>query len=235
MDAATFFAEFARLMHDNPPRLQDRPIVERMRRVGLLRDDDQGWDDVQADRRAAFARGAERGLTQVMAAAEEAPGAPVGRWHIRFQLGDFGTNYLARAGAACAGLEPGPAADELPALLQCDADGRNLWGRHRYLLRFPPGGLPPVHALWTLTTYDDRQPLVDNPVDRYSIGDWNGLTLDRDGSLPITIQHKRPAGDDSGNWLPAPPGRFNLLLRLVWPMSEALNGEWTPPPVRRIG
>ena len=50
-----------------------------------------------------------------------------------------------------------------------------------------------MHGFWTLTTYDDRAGLVDNPVDRYSIGDWNGLALDRDGSLPIRIQHSRPA------------------------------------------
>jgi hypothetical protein len=233
MDAATFFGELARLMHDNPPRLQDRRVIERMHRVGLLRDLHDGWDALDAETRSAVACGMERGLARVVAAAEAPPGEPVGDWRIRVWLGDFGTDYLARAGAACAGLEPGPAADELPALLETDADGRRLWGRNRYLLRFPPGGLPPVHGLWTLTTYDDRQPLVDNPTDRYSIGDWNGLTLARDGSLAITIQHKPPAGDDAGNWLPAPPGRFNVLLRLVWPMEEALDGRWAPPAVVR--
>jgi hypothetical protein len=234
MDAATFFGELARLMHDNPPRLQDRRVIERMQRVGLVRDLGDGWDALDADTRSAVERGVECGLGRVMAAAEAAPGEPVGDWRIRFRLGDFGTDYLARAGAACAGLEPGPAADELPALLQTDSRGRRLWGRHRYVLRFPPGGLPPVHALWTLTTYDDRLLLVDNPTDRYSIGDWNGLTLDRDGSLPIAIQHKRPSGEDADNWLPAPPGRFNILLRLIWPMDEVLHGGWTPPDVVRV-
>ena len=76
-----------------------------------------------------------------------------------------------------------------------------------------------MHGFWTLTTYDDRQSLVDNPTDRYSIGDWNGLTLDPDGSLPVAIQHRRPPRAISlRNWLPAPPGRFNLLLRLIWPL-----------------
>ena len=53
-----------------------------------------------------------------MAAAESPPGDAVGDWHIRFRLGQYGTDYLGRAAAACAGLEAGPAEDELPALTQ---------------------------------------------------------------------------------------------------------------------
>jgi hypothetical protein len=234
MDAETFFRELERLMHDNPPRLQDRLIIERMRRVGLLGGGEDGWEALDPRLRDAVARGVERGLARVMAAAEALPGEPAGDWRMRFRLGEFGVNYLERAAAACAGLEAGPAADELPALLQVDADGRVLYGRHRYVLRFPPGGLPPVHGFWTLTTYDDRQSLVDNPTDRYSIGDWNGLTFERDGSVRITIQHRRPPGADAANWLPAPPGRFNVLLRLIWPMPEVLEREWAPPAVHRI-
>ena len=235
MEAETFFAELARLMRDNPPRLEDRLMLERIDRVGLLDDGAESWQALDAGTRAAISRGMERGLIRVVTAAEAPPGEPVGAWRIRYGLGHFGTAYLARAAAACAGLEAGPAADELPALLQLDADGRPLWGGNRYLLRFPPGGQPPVHGFWTLTTYDDRQSLVDNPTDRYSIGDWTGLALDSDGSLPVAIQHRRPAGDLLRNWLPAPPGRFNLLLRLIWPLHEVLDRSWTPPGVPRIG
>jgi hypothetical protein len=235
MSAQAFFAELSRLMGDNPPRLEDRPIVERMRSAGLLLASDDAWDTLPREVRSAVQRGGEQGLDRVLAAAEAPPGDAVGDWHIRFRLGEFGTDYLSRAAAACAGLEAGPAADELPALLRCDADGRPLLGRRRYVLRFPPSGQPPVHGLWTLTTYDDRQPLVDNPVDRYSIGDWNGLTLDSDGSLPIQIQHRRPSDAERSNWLPAPPGTFNLLLRLIWPQEDVLEGTWKPPPVVRTG
>ena len=235
MDAATFFQELTRLMHDNPPRLQDRLMLERMRRVGLYGAGEDGWAALTPAARSAVERGAELGLARIVTAAEAPPGEPAGSWRIRFGLGDFGTDHLSRAAAACAGLETGPAADELPALVQVDADGRALYGRHRYELRFPPGGEPPVFAFWTLTTYDDRQPLVDNPTDRYSIGDWNGLTLDPDGSMPIAIQHRPPDADGHRNWLPAPPGRFNVLLRLIWPMPEVLDRRWAPPAVHRIG
>jgi hypothetical protein len=232
MDAPTFFTELAVHMRDNPPRLEDRAIVDRMRRVGLLPDGDLGWRRLGRDLREAFAHGAARGLERVVAAAEAPPGDAVGSWRVRFRLGQYGVDYLGRAAAACTGLESGPAADELPALAQTDADGRQLSGRHGYLLTFPPGTLPPVHGFWTLTTYDARQALVDNPVERYSIGDWNGLVFDTDGTLEIRIQHADPGGR-APNWLPAPPGAFNLLMDLCWPQQEVLDRQWTPPAVVR--
>jgi hypothetical protein len=123
----------------------------------------------------------------------------------------------------------------VPALVRVDLEGRALSGHHRYLLRFAPGAAPPVQGFWTLTTYHGDQALVDNPVDRYSIGDWNGLTLDPDGALPIHVQHARPAARLRSNWLPAPPGPFNLLLRLIWPEQVVLDRRWTPPEVVRVG
>jgi hypothetical protein len=234
MDARAFFSELCALMRDNPPRLEDRAIVERMRGLGLLLEGELGWRRLGPEVQRAVAEGAARGLRRVVAAAESPPGDAVGEWHIRFRLGQYGTDYLSRAGAACAGLEAGPAADELPALVQTDVHGRQLSGRHRYVLTFPSRRLPPVHGFWTLTTYDAREALVDNPVERYSIGDWNGLVLAADGALTIRIQHADPGGRVP-NWLPAPPGAFNLLLHLCWPQPEVLDRVWTPPAVTPVG
>jgi hypothetical protein len=227
MDAPAFFRELAALMRENPPRLEDRAIVERMRRLGLLSGDDLAREPALEH---AVADGAARGLERVVAAAERPPGDAVGGWYVRFRPGEYGTDYLSRAAAACAGLESGPAADELPMLVESDVDGHRLSGRRRYELTFAPSGRPPVHCYWTLMSYDASQTLVDNPVERYSVGDWNGLTVERDGTIVIRIQHGDPGGRVP-NWLPAPPGAFNLLLRLYWPQQEVLDRAWTPPPV----
>jgi hypothetical protein len=233
MDAPAFFSELAALMRDNPPRLEDRAIVDRMRRLPLPVEGDLAWPRLGREMRRAVAQGAARGLARVVAAAESPPGDAIGDWRIRFRHGQYGTDYLSRAGAACAGLEAGPADDELPALAQTDAHGRQLSGRHAYAVTFPAGKVPPVHGFWTLTTYDARQSLVDNPVERYSIGDWNGLVIEPDGALTIRIQHADPLGAVS-NWLPAPPGSFNLLLRLCWPEQDVLDRRWTPPAAMRV-
>jgi hypothetical protein len=234
MSAATFFGELTRLMRDNPPRLEDRPVVDRMRTAGFLGAGEGDWERLPADLRCAAELGVQNGLERVVTAAEAPPGEPLGDWRVRFEIGELGTDYRSRAAAACAGLEGGPAGDELPALLGADRDGLPLTGRHRYRMHFPSGQLPPVHGFWTLTTYDDRQPLVDNPADRYSIGDWNGLILQDDGSLTIDVRHSRPADEDGLNWLPSPPGPFNILLRLIWPEDAALRRNWIPPSVVRV-
>ena len=39
------------------------------------------------------------------------------------------------------------------------------------------------------------------------------------------------------NWLPAPNGKFVLLLRLYWPNEAAptiLDGTWKPPAVQQV-
>jgi hypothetical protein len=234
MDASAFFSALAALMRDNPPRLEDRAIVDRMRRVGLLTDDDPAAPGLgRAATSKAVADGAARGLERVVAAAEAPPGDAVGSWHVRFRLGEHGTEYLRRAAAACAGLESGPAADGLPMLAQTDASGSRLSGRRKYEITFGADDLPPVHGYWTLMTYDAHQPLVDNPVERYSIGDWNGLVLERDGKLRIRIQHADP-GARVPNWLPSPPGAFNLALHLWWPQQQVLDRRWTPPAATAV-
>jgi hypothetical protein len=96
------------------------------------------------------------------------------------------------------------------------------------VLRFGPDAAPPVHGLWALSTH----PAIEGRS--ITLGDRDGLTLDGDGSLPIHIQHDRPARARRSNWLPAPAGDFTLLLSLYWPHEEVLTRRWTPPAVTRV-
>ena len=36
------------------------------------------------------------------------------------------------------------------------------------------------------------------------------------------------------NWPPAPKGPFNLSMRIYSPTSDAINGKWDPPPVKKV-
>ncbi len=56
-----------------------------------------------------------------------------------------------------------------------DGAGRTLSGRHNYILRFPPGGLPPNYAFWSLTMGNAKNRFVANPIHRYSVSDRSGL------------------------------------------------------------
>jgi hypothetical protein len=116
-----------------------------------------------------------------------------------------------------------------------DADGQDLTGQCRYTLHFRKDEIPQAKAFWSITLYDERFNLVDNPIGRYAIGSLTyGLTFGADGSLEILLQHQRPAPELEANWLPVPEGKFNLFLRTYLPGPTVMDQSYTPPTVRRI-
>jgi hypothetical protein len=58
------------------------------------------------------------------------------------------------------------------------------------------------------------------------------LHYNADGSLDLYFQNEAPPVQ--ANWLPAPQGPFNLVMRLYAPKPDALTGKWNPPPVGRV-
>jgi hypothetical protein len=78
--------------------------------------------------------------------------------------------------------------------------------------------------------------LVENPINRYLINSpmLPNLQRDPDGGLTLIIQNESPGKDKEANWLPAPKGPFVMAMRLYWPKKEALDGEWTAPPAKRV-
>ena len=96
-----------------------------------------------------------------------------------------------------------------------DNNGDPLTGEHRYEMHFPAGSLPPVDAFWSLTMYALDLNLIDNPIDRYSIGDRSKhLKYGEDGSLTLYLQKDSPGKDKAGNWLPTGDTLFGLPLSL---------------------
>ena len=51
------------------------------------------------------------------------------------------------------------------------------------------------------------------------------------------LQAESPGKDKEANWLPAPKGKFALVMRIYSPRKtppSILDGTWTPPPVKRV-
>ena len=115
-----------------------------------------------------------------------------------------------------------------------DPNGQQLTGANRYVIHFPTGGLPEVKAFWSITLYDARHNLVANPIKRYALGDRDKLKFNANGSLDIYIQNESPNADKQPNWLPAPNGEFNLVLRSYLPSAAIQEQRWTPPPVQKL-
>ena len=155
-------------------------------------------------------------------------------WITMFGLGVPSNGMFLRA--AHAQIFPGPVNVPQEAMYWTtsgDGAGHPLSGKHNYIIHFPPGGLPPNNAFWSLTMGDAQNRFVPNPLNRYSVSDRSGLVPNADSSVDIYLQNAAPAGHAS-NWLPAPAGNFILWLRVYIPGAAILNGEYTVPPIVEV-
>jgi hypothetical protein len=158
----------------------------------------------------------------------------VNGWITMFGSGVPGKSIFFRA--ASAQLFPGPVNVPQEAMYWTtgkDGAGHQLDGRHAYLMHFPPGGLPPNDAFWSLTMGDAKNRFVANPLHRYSVSDRSGLVPNPDGSVDIYVQNTAPPGHES-NWLPAPAGKFILWLRVYIPGAAILDGTYRVPPLVEV-
>jgi hypothetical protein len=155
----------------------------------------------------------------------------VNGWTTVYGCGEPSNSILLRG--ACGAIFPGPINVPQEAMYWTtnkDGTGQSLSGAHDYIVHFPPGGLPPNNAFWSLTMGDVHNHFVPNPINRYSVSDRTGLVPNADGSVDIYIQHAAPTGHES-NWLPAPSGDFILWLRAYLPGKAILDGRYKVPPV----
>ncbi|WP_433784685.1 DUF1254 domain-containing protein [Actinomycetospora sp. CA-101289] len=215
------------------PDPSEADLLARFARAGIAAGRSFDPGALTADQLAAVDAGVAQGR-QTLADSMHATHSSIGLFGSRDTLGN---DYLRRATAAAMGIYGNNVEEAVYVGWIADDDGKPLTGDHSYEVRFPAGALPPVKLFWSITMYElPSRLLVDNPIDRYSIGDrTSGLVHDADGSLTLTVQHARPDDPDrAANWLPAPPGPFTAIFRLYGPEPSVVDGTWTQPPMRRI-
>jgi hypothetical protein len=88
--------------------------------------------------------------------------------------------------------------------------------------------------------YETSGFFASNPLDRYTLGDRSNLHFNEDGSLDIYVQTGEPTNEQQAqNWLPAPAGAFELVMRLYGTEESDIAGilaggagaPWTPPTI----
>jgi len=241
LDAAGFFKLLAALMRENPPASDDAPVVARLAKIGIV--PGQDFDIASLDPAVA------RGLQGVPQVAQEkimgsfkgavAAGKAVLRngWMFSTQVGTYGTDYMQRAFTTAIGLGANRPQDAVYPTSEADAEGNPYDGSSRYAMHFEKGMLPPADGFWSLTMYDTRYFFVANKLNRFDLSSRSKLKVNKDGSVDLYLQKSSPGTAKESNWLPAPPGRFILMLRLYWPRVKPpsiLDGTWTIPPVQRV-
>jgi hypothetical protein len=156
-------------------------------------------------------------------------------------LGNYGTNYVQRVETDRLGVgAPTPNLSIYPLALT-DRNGVKLNGAAtRYVAHFPASDFPiPVQAFWSLTMYESSGFFVTNTLERFTLGDRSNLRYNEDGSLDIYLQTAEPTTEaQQDNWLPAPAGGFQMIMRLYGVHPELIPGileggptHWQPPTI----
>src|SRR5690606_8036283 len=233
MAAGEYFAYAAEIMKVQPPHITDQPILARMARIGIERG--QSFDITKVDPTIRQAlENAPKDAQKLMAWKVPTLARVVNEWSMNTDtMGVYGNYYLKRAIVAQLGLGANLPQDAIYPLNLGDEHGRPLDGTSDYTIHFEESELPPAHAFWSITLYDQQGFQVANSLDRFALSSWMPLERNPDGSLDLYFQNESPGADKEANWLPAPKGPFNLTMRLYAPKSDALTGKWSPPPVTK--
>ena len=227
-----FFNRLMQLMVSNPASKEDVPLIARLAQLEIKPGQavHLSWSNA-----LSFSLGRWIANQRVMKALNTK--AQDGSWsYPPLNLGRYGTDYNMRAAVAMVGLGANLPEDAMYPNTALDHRGKALNGQHRYRLHFAANSLPPVKAFWSITAYGADEYLIDNPMQRFALGDRDPLVFNADGSLDIWIQASTPDQKEAAaNWLPVQLGApFLLNARLYWPEDKALNGQWKMPVVERL-
>ena len=235
LSGVDFFRLLADLLKTNPPSAADAPILPKLAQIGVVPGKD--FNPAAADP-AVLNRVPKFSFDRIMLHFVTGPDiSNVNGWRFTTKTGLYGTDYIQRALIAAIGLGANRPEDAVYPTSPKSGGGllaRKYDGANKYVMHFPKGRLPPVKGFWSLTMYDENYFFVANPINRYSISQRQDLKKNADGSVDLYIQNTSPGADKESNWLPAPAGKFVLMLRMYWPNPKSpsiLDGSWKIPPV----
>ena len=236
-----YFTLLAKLMKDNPPNPADKPMIAKLAKLGIVAGQPFDGSKLGPVAKEAFSTVPKIANEKIMLHLKE--GIATGDmtlqhgWVFTTKAGLYGTNYLQRALITAIGLGANRPQDAIyPTSEGPDIVG-SYNGAKKYIMHFPKGELPPANGFWSLTMYDKDYFFVKNPLNRQSISARQDLKANADGSVDLYIQNESPGTDKESNWLPAPPDKFILMLRLYWPSEKVpsiIDGTWKIPPVKAV-
>ncbi|MGA9873003.1 MAG: DUF1254 domain-containing protein [Rhodococcus sp. (in: high G+C Gram-positive bacteria)] len=233
-----------------PPAERDRGLQESFAPLGITQQGDSPYTDPTSDLGRTLTAGLTQGKAALDMALTSGSSPEVNGWKLTFHAFDYNLDFfeigaiddaefkiadpklriVERAAAAKGGLWGNHPYEAAYIMTYVDDRGEQLDGSNTYTLHLDP--TPPVGAFWSLTMYSIPDFfLVDNPIDRYSIGDRTpGVRYADDGSLTITISHGQPSDEiAAANWLPAPAGDFRPVLRMYEPDASVLDRRFVVP------
>ncbi|CAN5130366.1 DUF1254 domain-containing protein [soil metagenome] len=230
-----FFLKLMFRLAQNPPPASEKVLIASFVPAGIVATTSPSISNATPAQIAAWESAYTSGL-RTLNSGTGSTGTAKGIWGTAAQnIGNFGTDYAFRAFIAKVGLFALSPSEATYLSASTNSFGVSLDGRVGYTLTLPGTGWPPVTApgFWSLTMYGADNFLVENSINRYSIGGRTpGLKYEPDGSLNIYVQCTDPGGARTSNWLPAPCGPYGVTMRLYMPTAAVLNGTYVMPPLR---
>src|SRR5262249_16631430 len=241
LDGVAYFTLLAQLMKSNPPYAADSAMLPTLAKIGVVPGSDfdaskldpavvEGIKAAPKPAQDSIIRWMKEGLLTRDFSLQDG-------WLFTTKTGVYGTAYRQRALITAIGLGANRPEDAIYPTSEGPELFQNYTGSKKYVMHFNKAQLPPVDGFWSLTMYDAGYFFVDNPLNRYTLSQRNKLQPNSDGSVDLYIQHESPGADKEANWLPAPAGRFVLMMRMYWPRKTSpsiLNGTWKIPRVREV-
>jgi DNA sulfur modification protein DndE len=225
-----FFNRMALLMKENPPAAEDAEVLKKFEKIGLYPGKPFDTTKLSPQTIEILEQTPKTAQQKILSNFKDL-GAVVNGWTVALNIGAYDVRYTDRATIALVGLGANLPQDAVYPATYLDNEGNGLNGANKYVMHFEQP--PPVGAFWSITMYGKDKFFVENPIERYAIGDRDDISYNEDGSLDIYIQYDTPEGNES-NWLPSPPDDFQLIMRLYWPEDDVLSGKWQPPPVEKV-
>ncbi|MFH1028184.1 MAG: DUF1254 domain-containing protein [Pseudomonadota bacterium] len=229
-----FFSRLVKLLKTNPPAPEDAPIIARMEKIGIV-----PGQEFDRSRMPLLGEKLDQKLSLLKMVEDMKAKKAVNGWlYWTRNAGSYGIDYMQRAMVTLIGPGLNYPQDAVYPFSEKDADGKEYDGAyHQYVMHFEKGRMPPVKGFWSLTMYDPNFFFVPNQIKRYNLSQRNTFVTNPDGSMDVYLQAESPGADKEFNWLPAPKGKFILMLRLYWPEAtppSILDGSWKPPAVKRV-
>ena len=164
-------------------------------------------------------------------------GIEVNGWQIMTKTGEYGTDYLQRAFVTAIGLGANRPQDAVYPTSEVDGDRQAVQRREQVRDALRQGRNAAGQGLLVADDVRRRVLFREEPAQPLHVSPRNDFKYNDDGSLDLYIQKGSPGKDKEANWLPAPGGKFILMLRLYWPKEKdpsILDGSWKPAAAKRI-
>lgn len=210
------------------PHPDDKTMLDNAAKIGVAAG--IPWEPQKMD--AEMVKAIEEGIMEGDATIQAAVASTKDGTKLFNTRAKIGTDYLNRTAGVVIGQFGNYPVQAMYPAYQVDSDGQPLdASKNNYMVTFPAGQIPTSKYFWSFTMYDlPGRFLVDNPINRYSIGSQtSAMKKEKDGSLIVYFQKSSPGKDKEGNWLPTPDGPFFCVLRIYGPGEDVINGTYKVP------